>query len=146
VKGNMGKHNKRLIKGFTLLEIMIVVILIIIIAAFGIPGYGKMIRKSHERNAILGLTSINQANSVYEAKTGGYWDSGGLAVLADINTNLSIDLKALDLTYSYNGGAGSYTATAAWTGTIPFTVGVDENPISVGANPSCSAGTCPSLP
>lgn len=137
------KENKE--KGFTLIEILIVVILITIIAAFGIPGYGKMIRRSHERNAILGLIAINQANSVYEAKTGGYY-AGGSFGLAAINTSLSIDLKALDLTYSYEGSVGSYVATAVWAGTLPFTVEVDENPISLGVNPFCSAGPCPSLP
>jgi len=131
-------------KGFTLIEIIIVVVLIALIAAFGIPGYGKLIRKSHERNAILGLTAINKANEVYEVKNGGYFvGAGGLGV---INPGLSIDVKALDLTYSYTGVAGSYTATAAWTGSSPFTVGVDENPIILATNPSCSVGPCPTLP
>jgi len=133
-------------KGFTLIEIIIVVVLIALIAAFGIPGYGKLTRKSHERNAILGLTAINKANEVYEAKTGEYYNSGGAVGLAAINTNLSINVDALDLTYSYTGVAGSYTATAAWTGSSPFTVGIDENPITLGTNPSCSVGPCPTLP
>ena len=124
------------IEGFTLIEIMIVVVLVGVIAAFGIPTFDKMIRKSHERNAILGLTLINKANEVYEARTGGYYNSGGAVDLAAINTNLSIDVKALDLTYSYTGVAGSYTATAAWTGSNPFTVEVDQGPISFGTNPS----------
>ena len=58
----MGKHNKRMIKGFTLVEILIVVAIIGIIAGFGLPGYEKMVRKAHERNAILGLTSIHQGH------------------------------------------------------------------------------------
>lgn len=132
-------------KGFTLIEILIVVILISLIAAFGIPGYGKMVRKSHERNAILGLTVINKANEVYEAKKGEFFPGAGLN-LAAINNGLSIDVKALDLTYSYTRTAvNAYTAASAWTGSNPFTVGVNQNPISLGANPFCSVGPCPSL-
>jgi len=134
--------HRKSIKGFTLVEIMIVIVIVGLIASFGIPGFGKMVRKSHERNAILGLTTINQANSIYEAKTGGFY-VGGPIDLAAINTNLSIDLKALDFTYSYTGIATSYTAQAVWT---DFTVEVDEGPIIVGTNPYCSAGTCPTLP
>jgi len=147
----MEKYNKRLIKGFTLIEVLIVVAIIGIIAGFGLPGYEKMVRKSHERNAILGLTSIHQANSVYEAKMGVYLPGTGLT-LTQINTGLSIDVKALNLnvTYAYTRNGGDpllYTATSAWGGGGAFTVLVDELPLSLGGNnPCCSAAPCPSLP
>ena len=145
----MGKHNKRMIKGFTLVEILIVVAIIGIIAGFGLPGYEKMVRKAHERNAILGLTSIHQANSVYEAKMGVYLSGTGLT-LALINSGLSIDVKALSMTYAYTRNGGDpllYTATSVWAGGGAFTVLVDERSLALGGNnPCCSAGTCPSLP
>jgi len=138
---------RRFLKGFTLIEIMIVVVIIGLIATFGIPIYGKMINKSHERNAILGLTSINQANSVYEAKKGEFLPGAGLN-LTQINSGLSIDVKALDLTYSYTRATVStYTATGAWTGGNAFTVRTNQDSISLGGNnPCCSAGSCPTLP
>jgi prepilin-type N-terminal cleavage/methylation domain-containing protein len=132
--------------GFSLVEIMIVVVLIGILAAFGVPGYEKMINKSRERNAILGLISINQANSVYFAKKGVYYPGAGLS-LAAINSGLSIDVKALDMAYSYTRSApGAYIATSDWAGSGPFTVGVNQNPVVLGTNPYCSAGACPTLP
>ncbi len=142
----MGKHNKRMIKGFTLVEILIVVAIIGIIAGFGLPGYEKMVRKAHERNAILGLTSIHQANEIYAAKNAEYLPT--VATLALINSGLSIDVKALSMTYAYTSpSVSTYTATSAWGGGGPFTVLVDERPLSLGGNnPCCSAGTCPSLP
>ena len=124
----MGKHNKRMIKGFTLVEILIVVAIIGIIAGFGLPGYEKMVRKAHERNAILGLTSIHQANSVYEAKMGVYLSGTGLT-LALINSGLSIDVKALSMTYAYTRNGGDpllYTATSWWSGGWDFAVFVFE--------------------
>ena len=145
----MGKHNKRMIKGFTLVEILIVVAIIGIIAGFGLPGYEKMVRKAHERNAILGLTSIHQANEVYAAKKAEYLpDGGGTLNLAQINSGLSIDVKALSMTYAYTSpSVSTYTATSAWGGGGPFTVLVDERSLALGGNnPCCSAGTCPSLP
>ena len=146
----MKTTNKNFTKGFTLIEIMIVVILTGLIALFGIPGYSKMVRKAHERNAILGLTTINQANEIYATTSvGGAYLPGVGLLLPAINAELSIDIKALDLDYSYTRNAGDpllYTATAAWpSGTPPiFTVGVNQNPIS-GANPYCAGGSCPSL-
>ena len=147
MKRTMDKYNKRLIEGFTLTEIMIVVVLIGIIAAFGIPSFDRMIRKAHERNAILGLTSINQGNVVYSAKSlNGQYLPGTDLTLPAINTGLSIDIKGLDLTYDYDRTApGAYTATAAWAGANPFTVIVDEGPIVLGTNPSCLVGPCPTL-
>jgi len=144
MKKNVTKQDTR---GFTLIEIMIVVILVGIIAAFGVPGYGKLIRRSHERNAILGLTAINQANSIYEIRNGEFLPGAGLN-LAAINAGLSIDVKALDLTYSYTrNSVTEYDAESDWTGAGVFTVFVDERPITMGVNPCCSsAGLCPNLP
>ena len=136
---NKKNMNKALI-GFTLVEIVVVIVLIGIIAAFGVPGYGKMIRKSHERNAILGLTSIHQANSIYEAKTGEYLPGNPLT-LTQANAGLSIDVKSLDMTYSYaRTAASAYTATSAWTGGSNFTVRVDEGALLLGANNPCCTG------
>ncbi len=137
---------KKLFKGFTLIEIMIVVVLVTVIAGFGLPTYDRIMRKSHERNAILGLTIINKANEIYEVRGGDFYIGGPIG-LAAINTNLSIDVKALNLTYSYTGAAAAYTAMAAWTGGgAPFTVEVDEGAIILRTNPYCSVGPCPSLP
>lgn len=141
----MGKHNKRMIKGFTLVEILIVVAIIGIIAGFGLPGYEKMVRKAHERNAILGLTSIHQANEIYAAKNAEYLPT--VATLALINSGLSIDVKALSMTYAYTSpSASTYTATSVWGGGGAFTVSVDQRSLALGGNnPCCSVPNCPSL-
>jgi len=145
-------------KGFTLTELMIVVVLIGVIAAFAIPEYGKSVRKSQERNTIMELLSLHSANQVYEARSGDFLTGTNLN-LTQINTGLSINLSGLDVAYDYDfkagkkGGAGRYKATATGTGGNTFSIRVDEDPLVLrGAgkgvrNPCCSGkASCPSLP
>jgi prepilin-type N-terminal cleavage/methylation domain-containing protein len=127
--------------GFTILEIMVVVILIGIIASFAIPNFNKAIAKSHERDMVMQLTAVHAANQIYNANSGDYWNAS-TSNLATINANLGINIVSNDGTvFTYTYGANDYTVDAAWGG---FTVRIDETPIS-GTNPSCQAGTCPSL-
>jgi len=140
-------------RGFTLMELMVVVIVVGIIAAFAIPSYQKMIRKAHERDAIVQLVTLHGANEIYRAKSGGVYLPGGPLTLAAINAGLSINIIANDMTYSYahDGGGECYLADAAWTGAEgggAFTVSVTDDSLDLdgGSNPCCSAGTCPSLP
>jgi len=95
----------------------------------------------------LDLLSLHSANQVFEAQTGEVLQGGPLT-LATINTQLSIDLKGLDVTYSYTSSSVSdYTATATGTAGNNFSVRIDERPIDLaGNNPCCSAGSCPTLP
>ena len=149
VGGCAGFHRiKKYLKGFSLTELMIVVSIIGFIAAFAIPGYGRMVRKSHERNAILGLLSIHSANEIFDARNGQFVPGAGLN-LAQINTDFSINVQAADLIYSYTRTAPAlYRATAAWPGgTNAFTVRVDQRPIDLnGDNPCCFDGVCPTRP
>ena len=128
--------------GFTLLELMVVVIIVGVIAAFAIPNYNKSIQKAHERDMLAQLTSINAANLLYRSYDGKYWDTGGGSKnMAEINSALSINIIANSgTTYNYNSANGSsYTATAAWGACI---LGVTEAPIDGTNNPCRSGGTC----
>ncbi|HLF18510.1 MAG TPA: type II secretion system protein [Candidatus Omnitrophota bacterium] len=129
--------------GFTLVELMVVVVIIGILASFALPQYQKAVRKAHERDAVIQLTSLHAANIMYEAKQDAYL-AGNPLNLAQINSGLNLNIIANDMTYSYTSTvATAYTATAAWT---DFTVRVNQTPIAAGTNPCCSAGTCPTLP
>ena len=138
------KNNNGL-RGFTLTELVITVVIISVIAAFAIPSYQKAVLKAYERNAILNLMTIHGANEIYHARAGQYVSGAGLD-LAGINNALSINVADADMTYSYtrNVLTGAYTVTAAWAGGSSFTVGINQNPVG-GGNPYCSAGSCPSL-
>ncbi|MCD4779382.1 MAG: prepilin-type N-terminal cleavage/methylation domain-containing protein [Candidatus Omnitrophica bacterium] len=134
------------LKGFTLLEIIIVVILLSIIAGFAIPSYNKSMRRTHEQDAVVQLTALHVANELYEAQADQYLQGAGLS-LTQVNNGLHISIMANEMTYSYTSGAGSYAATSSWneTGTShDFTLRVNQTTIS-SSNPCCSAGTCPTV-
>ena len=132
--------------GFTLMEIMIVISLLGLMAAFAIPNYTKSINKSHETDMANQLLSLHAANTAYFAQNNNaYWDDGAGTEtnVATINSALNIDLIPNDgTTFAYDGAGNTFTATASWGG---FTVQITEAPID-GTNPSCGGGACPSLP
>ena len=132
-------------KGFTLMELMICIVVIGLLASFGIPNYQKSVRKGYERNAILNLKTIHGANEIYRARIGQY--APGIALdLAGINSALSIDIIDGNMAYFYERiDDFTYFTDAAWGGANAFTVSIDQTPIS-DANPCCSAGVCQIVP
>lgn len=145
----MTTNERSFAPGFTLLELMVVVIIIGVIAAFAIPNYNKSIQKAHERDMLTQLTSIHAANLLYRSYDGKYWNTGGVAQsMAQINSTLSINIIANSgTTYNYNSANGSsYTATATWN--IIYTLQVTEAAIddtSVPPNPCCQTNNCLSV-
>jgi prepilin-type N-terminal cleavage/methylation domain-containing protein len=93
-------------KAFTLMELMVVVVIVGIIAAFAIPNYTKANNKAEERQLITNLRAIISAEEVYKAQTGNYWPSG-LSVptanqgIAAINAALKLNLLG-GAKYDYN--------------------------------------------
>lgn len=135
-------HNNSRRQGFTIIELLVVVTLIGLIAAFTIPDYSKAVDKSHERDLILQGTTVHGANLIYQAQNGGYWVAANETNLATINSNLNISLLAQDgSTFNYNSDGSTFTFDGSWGG---FTVRVTQAPLSA-TNPSCGGGTCPSL-
>lgn len=141
----MTTNERSFAPGFTLLELMVVVIIVGVIAAFAIPNYSKSIQKAHERDMLAQLTSIHAANLLYRSYDGKYWNTGGVGKdMAEINSALSINIIANSgTTYNYNSANGSsYTATATWGA---YTLRVTGVAIGT-ANPCCQGGACLSVP
>jgi prepilin-type N-terminal cleavage/methylation domain-containing protein len=61
--------------GFTLIELVIVVALILIIAAIAIPSFTEAKIHADETSAVQSIRVINQAEIQYEAAYGGFADS-----------------------------------------------------------------------
>jgi len=113
-------------KGFSLTEIMFVVMILFIVSAFGIPNYAKMIERRKESTGKLGLESIFLAQQRHFLEKNTYFYPDLLLpdpVIDQINFNLRLRLTEgnEDTGFLYkiipasipNGGPTEYEAYAA---------------------------------
>ncbi len=111
-------------KGFTLIELMIVVAIIGIIAAIGYPSYSESVSKSRRGNAQAEMLSLSSALERYYTQNNHYSDAAaaGADTGAPDPTVYSIDAETVPfytITISAVGDADSaqsYTLSAAPTG------------------------------
>ena len=67
--------NSKKKKGFTLVEVLVVVLIVGILAAIAIPSYHFTIERSRATQGITSLTQIAKAQKTYSAKRGKYAES-----------------------------------------------------------------------
>lgn len=84
-------------KSFTLMELIIVVVIIGIIAAFAIPNYRKSMARQQVKRLILTANLIAGAQEIYKSKNGRYWCVMGWSCSAPpdlnkINTALGLNI------------------------------------------------------
>ncbi len=93
--------------GFTMVELMVVVIIVAILAAAAIPFYTANVKKAIRTEAVATLGAIRSAQRIYKAEIGGYSDDmGSLGVTID-------DEQYFD--------AGSYSLSGVTTTTFTAT-------------------------
>jgi type IV pilus assembly protein PilA len=117
-------------RGFTLLEMLIVVTIILIIAAITIPSLVESKIRANEASAVASIHAINVAEESYQAAYGGYADS--LANLGGAEPCTKSAATACLLDQSLAGGVKSGYNFAA----------VGGNPAN-GMNTSYSVGAAP---
>ena len=123
--------------GFTLIEIMVVIVIIGILAALAIPNYVNTREKALDKEAVAGVKLIRAADRQYYVQNETYFPSSGTATLADINGNLSIALTGTTWTYSLTRlGTGGINATAVRNGNRTWWVTNDS------AEPVCTGAGC----
>lgn len=114
--------------GFTLIELMVVVVIVGILAAIAVPTFTNTKEKTLDREAIAALQLMKAANKLYYARNEFYFPSSGtVTALTSINGNLSLALNDSNWQYSVQwitstnfrvnasrvGGARSWSAQAA---------------------------------
>jgi prepilin-type N-terminal cleavage/methylation domain-containing protein len=100
------------LRGFTLIEIMIVIVIISIIAAIAIPSLFAAMRTAHEASAIGTLKTITSANVTYKSRYKTY--AASLADLGAVGLVDPVVASASKNEYDlfYNGGKKTYTCYA----------------------------------
>lgn len=110
MKTNLMKPNR----GFSLMELMIVLALIVIILAMAIPSMREAQMNANETSAVASIRAINQAEVQYQAAYGGYADS--LANLGGADPCTKSSATACLLDQSLAGGVKSGYIFAATGG------------------------------
>lgn len=138
------RHRER---GFTLIEIMIVVAIIAILAAIALPSYQRYILKSRAQSASADLVALSLALENRFQKTLSYPAYGTSTVIPaspDARTDpVKGDFGAWApsqgqwFTYSITSTASSYTLTATGQGNMACTLGLNNQNARTASGASC---------
>lgn len=105
-------HNR---KGFTLIELMIVVVIIGILAALAIPRFMKATSKAKQSEAKQLLKQIYTMEHTYRQGNNTYGDNGLTSAPGALFTfpQIGVEIQASAMyTYAVVAGANTFTATA----------------------------------
>ena len=104
----MKKNNK----GFSLLELLIVVAIILIIATIAIPSLLRSRQAANESAAVANLRTINTAEVTYLSSSGGnYGDLPALVGAGLLDSTFTAGAKA-GYNFNVTASGANYTATA----------------------------------
>src|SRR5580704_4147478 len=118
-------------KGFSLIELLIVVAIILIIAAIAIPNLLRARMAANEASAVASLRTINTALITYNSTYGQYPTS--LLNLADVTAGTNPTSTSADLLDPILGSSApqksGYNFVYAATGTGNITYTINGNPV-----------------
>lgn len=114
---------KQQARGFSLVELLIVVVIIGVLAAIAIPAYGNYVTRSRLSEAFTGLGTIQTSAEEY-------WSNNHTYAGLDTATPSRMPPNSVNFIFSLNNTAtaSSYTATATGQGTMQgFVFTIDQN-------------------
>ena len=130
-------------RGFSLIELLIVVAIILIIATIAIPSLLRSRQAANESAAVANLRTINTAQVTYLSGSGGtYGNLTDLQTAGLIDTSFSNAVGKSGYTYSMAVAIGEYTAMATPTATNSGRYGYYTTPDGVVRWQTATSATC----
>jgi len=137
---------KPFLRAYTLIELMIVVILVGLIAGFGIPNYEKTMARAKERDALSNLDTMLDAFKLYMSRNDDAFPPD-LADIAAINSTLNLNIiEQQDNTYQCDSpDANTYRCLATNADGWEVVIELD---VTSGEDLYCTnpPGGCPTTP
>ena len=128
-------------RGFSLLELLIVVAIILIIATIAIPSLLRSRQAANESSAVANLRTINTAEVTYLSSAGGvYGNATNLVAAGLLDSRFNGNVSGYAFVVTPSGS--DYTATATPTSTNSGRFGYLSTPDAVVRYQTATSATC----